>query len=215
MTTTANKSWHDIHDSKKGLFNTSSGVLIDLLHPSVDTINGWDICKGLAYTGRFGGHTFKYYSVAQHSVLVKYLAPPELKKAALLHDASEAYLGDVIKPLKVLLGDKYAYLEARFMGEISLKYGVTQAEFDAVKEYDIQALEMEHKALQKGYLLEWIEWWERNIGTPVSIWQPEYAFDQLLRHFVSLFGDDSQITNMKQLDEDLKTEAIRKVPHNG
>lgn len=209
------KKWHDVRDVHKGVFNTSSGQMIDLLNPDKETLNGWDICKGLAYTARFGGHTMNYYSVAQHSVLVAYLAPVELKKAALLHDASEAYLGDVIKPLKVLIGEKYAYVESRFMQAIGEKYGVTREEFDAVKEYDMIALELEHKALQQGYMLDWIDWWERNIKTPFSVWHPEYAFAQILKHWVAVFGDDSQMVNMKKLEQDLKTEVIRKEPHHG
>ena len=72
-------------------------------NPCVEDIDIEDIAHGLAYTCRFNGQSTAFYSVAQHSLMVADLVADELKLEALMHDAAEAYLGDVVKPLKEAL----------------------------------------------------------------------------------------------------------------
>lgn len=90
----------------------ASGPLFDVLNPDPSLINIDDIALALSNTPRFGGHTSSFYSVAQHSVLVSYLVPPEQALAALLHDCPEAYLLDMVTPIKSQLPDyKAVYAE--------------------------------------------------------------------------------------------------------
>lgn len=79
---------------------TATGKSFDLYQPDPERIDPRDISHALAHLCRFNGHTREFYSVAQHSVLVAELVPEEHKLAALLHDATEAYIGDMVRPLK-------------------------------------------------------------------------------------------------------------------
>ena len=82
---------------------TSSGGKFYYDSDDTDCINIEDIAHALSNPCRFGGHSGRFYSVAQHSVVVAYLVEKELMLTALLHDASEAYVVDVPRPLKRIL----------------------------------------------------------------------------------------------------------------
>jgi uncharacterized protein len=82
---------------------TFTGRKFDLLEVSPEQIQIKDIAHALSLICRFAGHTRKFYSVADHSIFVSKIVPKNLKLAALLHDAAEAYLGDISRPLKQLL----------------------------------------------------------------------------------------------------------------
>ena len=147
------KSFHPVQDCNAGVMNTASGMVVDLKNPTTDMIDIKDIANSLSKMCRFGGHTNQFYSVAQHSILVSFLMREGEGKyglEALLHDASEAYLGDVVKPLKVILGSGYASMERRFENVIGNKYNLSMSPDceDLVKKYDRQALELEHEAFQ-------------------------------------------------------------------
>ena len=90
---------------------TRSGKMVPLVgDPSRIVFDFADIAGALSKICRFNGHCKEFYSVAQHCVLVSYLCDPKYKLAGLMHDASEAYLGDVVTPLKQLLG-QYGTME--------------------------------------------------------------------------------------------------------
>ncbi len=141
---------HPVHQTHDGFFNTASGIKISLHNPTVDMISVYDISNGLSKICRFGGQIKEFYSVLEHSYLVYDLAPEHLKIAALLHDASEAYLGDVIKPLKNILGNSYADIEERFMKVICSRFKIEGWRMHEVKEFDRLALEIEHEYFFKG-----------------------------------------------------------------
>lgn len=82
-----------------------------------------DIAHSLAHQCRFAGHTREFYSVAQHSVLVSRLCSPANRLAGLLHDSTEAYTQDIIKPLKRQLAG-YKELEDAWAVCIGLTFGV-------------------------------------------------------------------------------------------
>lgn len=118
---------------------TFTGRMIDLMDPQPEDIHLHDIAHMLALTNRFSGATYAPYSVAQHSVLASHMADDDAALYALLHDASEAYLGDIVRPLKrTNCFDKYRILEAKMMDCILDKYGVkvTKKHIEHVREID-------------------------------------------------------------------------------
>lgn len=93
---------------------TWSGGPVDLLNPRIEQINLLDIAHSLGKLARFNGHSKFHYSVAQHSLLVMMLVSaqqPALQREALMHDAAEAYIGDIATPLKRALRDGWGVSE--------------------------------------------------------------------------------------------------------
>ena len=111
-----------------------SGRRLDLLDPSPLDIEIADIAHGLARVARWNGQTHgpHIFSVAQHSLLVEALvatiAPAEADRTArllaLLHDAPEYVVGDIISPFKAVVGDAYKAVEARVLAAIALRFGL-------------------------------------------------------------------------------------------
>lgn len=110
-----------------------SGRRLDLLDPAPLDIEIEDIAHGLAFVARWNGQTKGTYpySVAEHSLLVEDLfgritadAPPRWRLAALLHDAPEYVIGDMISPVKSAVGPGYAELDARLTAAIHLRFGL-------------------------------------------------------------------------------------------
>jgi 5'-deoxynucleotidase YfbR-like HD superfamily hydrolase len=113
-----------------------SGRRLDLLDPTPVDIEIEDIAHGLAFVARWNGQTFGDfpYSVAEHSVLVERLfttanpsAPVKWQLAALLHDAPEYVIGDMISPVKAAVGPGYAELDDRLTAAIHLRFGLPAA----------------------------------------------------------------------------------------
>lgn len=106
-----------------------------------------DIAHALSYQCRFGGHLPKFYSVAQHSLNCSYLMDnKELKLAALLHDASEAYLLDIPRPIKQGLSN-YKEIEDGLMKLIAEKFGFEYPLHSEVKKIDELMLQLEWDCL--------------------------------------------------------------------
>ena len=96
-----------------------------------------DIAHALSNMCRFNGHTNKFYSVAQHSVLVSELVPEEHALAALLHDAAEAYCGDMVSPLKQLL-PVYQSIHTTIEQNLYRSVGVEWPVHACVKDADVK-----------------------------------------------------------------------------
>lgn len=110
-----------------------SGRRLDLLDPSPFDIEIEDIAHGLARVARWNGQTIGEhgFSVAQHSLVVEeiaeYLQPglhPKWRMCALLHDAPEYVIGDMISPFKAALGLDYRQFEQRLEAAIHIRYGL-------------------------------------------------------------------------------------------
>ena len=110
-----------------------SGRRLDLLDPTPMDIEIEDIAHGLAFVARWNGQTKGdfAYSVAEHSLLVEQIfshqnpgAPVKWQLAALLHDAPEYVIGDMISPVKAAVGPGYGALDDRLTAAIHLRFGL-------------------------------------------------------------------------------------------
>ena len=130
---------------------THVGNVFDFLRPEQCLFAIEEIAHALSHLCRFTGHTREFYSVAQHSVHVSYLAPKEHALAGLLHDAAEAYLGDVASPLKALL-PAYQDIEAKVEQSLLKSFGLDIHLPPSVKQADMQILVTEMRDLMPSHV---------------------------------------------------------------
>ena len=152
----------EIHQPDLGWIQTYTGQKFYPLRPTADQIHIRDIAHALSCTARFGGHTREFYSVAQHSVeVLKYVsnhdhAPVSAGTGtllhALLHDAAEAYLGDLPRPIKHLhtFGAAYKEAENTIMAAVCERFGLNPQTPEIVEHGDAAIL-----ATEKRDLFDW------------------------------------------------------------
>lgn len=133
---------------------TVSGHYFDFVRPDLSRIEIVDIAHGLSQTCRFAGQARRFYSVAQHSVLVSLIVPPEDGFAGLMHDAAEAYIGDMTKPLKRLLPD-YGVVEKRAEAAVFGRFGLPAILPASVKAGDVIMLATEQRDLMPPHQGGW------------------------------------------------------------
>lgn len=165
-----------------------SGEQFDPLCADVDSIHIEDIAHALSLACRFGGHCRKFYSVAQHSVLCALHVPLKFKFEALMHDATEAYIGDMVKPLKVQMPE-FNRVEARLWKVIADKYGLPDKLSKQVQAVDARALGAERRDLMDNRFhhrwrsLDGVRPWKDKIVP----WTPEASEGRFLRLFNFLY----------------------------
>lgn len=166
------------------------------LDPRPEEIHIEVIAGALSRICRFGGHTSAFYSVAQHSVLVSRHCDPADALVGLLHDAAEAYLGDLIRPLKRQPEfAAYEFREARVMLCVWHRFGVKQTGWHqhlphSVKRADAVLLATEARDLMGG---ETLERWDSLRGieplcTRIEPWSPEWAEEAFRMRFAEVNG---------------------------
>jgi hypothetical protein len=105
-----------------GVVRMYSGELVNVLYPKSSTLHMYDIAWHLGRIIRYNGGIKQDYTVAHHSLIMSYFVPEQYALEALLHDAGEAYLGDIIHPIKVLY-PAISMDESYLTGKIMDKFG--------------------------------------------------------------------------------------------
>ena len=136
---------------------TFTGRLVDVLNLQPEDISIRDIAHHLALANRFNGATVQPYSVAAHSLyMADHLVCPENALVGLMHDATEAYVGDMVKPLKDNIMD-FKEIECKVWERIAHKYNLP-VHYDAeVHEADRWSRVIETYYLQNGPIVDDIE----------------------------------------------------------
>lgn len=170
---------------------TATGKQFWPLDPRADEVDIIDIAHGLSNICRYGGHCTRFYSVAEHSIYVSQALPPALRMCGLLHDASEAYLGDVIRPLKRFIPG-YHEFEAAVMTAVCERFGLSYPMPPQVKEIDNNIILDEHLQVMARGPAWTNEAWEigrEEIGVEIQCWRPERAAEKFLDQFVAAGGE--------------------------
>lgn len=131
------------------LIRTYTGLYVDVINPKPEMFCIEDIAHSLSHQCRFGGHVKEFFSVAQHSYNVSKLVPAKHRLAALMHDAAEAYMLDMPKPIKDQLTN-YKAIENRLMYVLSEKFGFEFPLSNDIKKADSLALENEFEHFMMG-----------------------------------------------------------------
>ena len=165
-----------------GCINTYTGVKFNLLNPKPEDVQIEDIAKGLAYKAHFSGQTPFYFSIAEHCILVcdliekddSIINKSELLKVALLHDASEAYIGDMVKPLKVHLPN-FCKVEDSITVAVFNRFGLLIDLLPKIKPYDSYSQELE------------FQWFYKNRTVDFKPLSPDKAYNKFLKYYSKYF----------------------------
>lgn len=190
-------------------FQTYSGKLVSVTDPKPEDVDVVDVAHALSMTCRFGGHCRDFYSVAEHSVHVCEIGtalrshldvtyPSTIENTRhslvlLLHDAAEAYVGDLITPLKRNLLDAKA-LETKWLKAIEQKFNLGTALSDpeeSIKQADLCALSIEILSLyDRADPIWWSKFKPPTIldldQVSIDCWSPVEARRRFLRLFTQL-----------------------------
>ncbi len=174
---------------------TYTNARFDLADPKPEDIFTEDIARALSHLCRFVGHTGSFYSVAEHCVLMSRAVEPRLAFEALLHDAAEAYVGDVTSPMKIamrnLTVESYKHvspfdvIEQRVREAISHRYGIAAVLPPGVKAADLAILETE----RRHFFADIVHHWNLDtepLDVKIQCWEPDEAMMLYVERFDEL-----------------------------
>ena len=167
---------------------TYTGEVFNPMRPTTPTIHMEDIAHALSMICRFNGHCREFYSVAEHCVRMSELVAPEFALHALMHDAAEAYVSDVSRPIKPhIIG--FQNIEDAIMDTIDARFGIcyTPRSAKAVKEADLRMLATERARLMAICKVPWdtldgIEPYPIALGC----WEPARAKRKFLQRYAEV-----------------------------
>ena len=210
-----------------GVIRTISGRVIDLATFNADDIDMFDIAWGLGNIRRYNGHTVEDYTVAHHSIIMSYYVPKEFALEALLHDAAEAYVGDLIWPVKALFPEMELF-ENKLAAIVMKHFDVPTATYcDWTDGYvksasvtDADRTIFEHECFEMGRPGTYHQkmedaWIEAALAHEEYWYAPQYAFVQRFRELMGEVEDpydlreDGTIDYLDGLWFKKKSDAVR------
>lgn len=162
---------------------TFTGSEVDLLNTHRDTISIVDIAHHLSKLDRYNGAGAFTYSVAQHSLFVAEILPDDLKLWGLLHDATEAYLGDVVSPLKKLLPG-YREIEQKLMGKIAERFA-----FEMPRPAFVKAADTAVMVAEMNQVMNWPDLAEQQCAAPANIRIHHRTWQDVRAEFLVKFNE--------------------------
>ena len=178
---------HASAEPKPEWMQTFTGRKFYPMAPAAEDVDIVDIAHALSLQCRFNGHVDHFFSVAEHCILMSQSVPAEDALWALLHDATEAYVGDMISPLKHSMPE-FAAAEDRVMDAICERFGLEPGMPDAVHDADRRILLTERNALMS----RTSQPWDADALTPLRVTviglAPHAAEARYLQRFHELAG---------------------------
>lgn len=176
-------------DVSKAWIQTAGGGVFHILDPRQNEIFITDIAHALSMMCRFTGHVRKFYSVAEHCVHASRIVPPEDALWALLHDASEAYIADLNRPLKhfTAVGETYMTVETTIMKAICTKFRLPFEQPKSVHDADTAMLYAEKDQLMPP--VDWEVKWgtnQKSADVQTRCWAPDVAKAMFLSRYYEL-----------------------------
>lgn len=156
------------------------------LTPKAEDINITDIAWALSNLCRFNGHSKHFYSVAEHSIYVSENSPKQYALQGLLHDAAEAYIGDIASPIKPFF--KVDLIEKQIMRCISIHFGLDDLcpLPDIVKQVDRALLADEAMQIMNPCTVPWPQLQEPPLNIDIKCYSPAQAFRLFMYHYENL-----------------------------
>lgn len=168
------------HDS---WIETYTGKRFWPLEPDPSLVDIEDIAHALSIVNRFNGHAVAPYSVAQHSILCSQVAPPHLKLQALMHDAAEAYISDVTRPVKRFMPEFRQIEDNLWKNGIAPRFQLSESLDPEVVAIDTNILLTEARDLR---LPLTFEWWS-GTASPYSMKIEPWPWQTAKLHFLDSF----------------------------
>lgn len=172
---------------RTGWMQTYTGEPFWPLEPDLDEIDIVSIAHSLSMLCRYNGHCIRFYSVAEHSVLLSHTVDPEHARWGLMHDAVEAYFGDMVRPVKYEMPEFCGHeknLEAAIAGKFRLGWPMPAQ----VKEHDTRIVVDERAQNMAPARLPWpmLDGFEP-LGVTINCWSPDRAEAEFMSRYQQLF----------------------------
>lgn len=168
------------------------GKVVDLLSPRVEDVSIEHIARSLSKQCRFNGNTRKFFSVAQHSVIASQYMPEDFRIYGLLHDAHEAFIGDISTPVKRLLADT---LGRDVIKEVAEAWDEVIFEALNLKPPSkeilawIKATDREAMVIEASNLMWDCKYWVYNPSRRFKAWSSEEAYEEFMQAYNNYIED--------------------------